>query len=767
MNAYKHLGLPCALLAIGFLTGCGKSASGYVDRGNALFNDGKFSEAEINYRKALQKDSGSADASYHLALSLLKQNKPQEAYPALLQTLRLAPDHAGARAEFTSLALPSYVLDEQHPKALYDVLRKYSAAWLAKDPRSVDGLRIKAYLAMEERRPEEAAELFRQALESNPKNAKLTLGLIDALYRNKQLADAEKTGLNFILQDPAAGDVYDALYRLYEAGNRADDAENILIRKVKNNPQNGSYVLELAAHYARSRQKPQMDAALQSFLSNPAGGLDVHLQAGDFYASLGDWSAALDQYNAGVKANPKDAQRYQDRIARSLISQGKNDEGLKALNTAIGQNPEDAEARALRAALLIGKTGGGKPGEGLQEFQSLVDKNPDDAFLRFVYSKAQLESGNLDGARTQLLELLKRRPHFADAQVSLADIELSKGNLAQAFEHANAALEIDPNNYRAQLIRGSASLRLGNLDDAAAMLGRLARLAPESIDVRLQLATLDLRRRKFADAEAAFKKIQESNSKDLRALAGLVDTDLAQNRPDKAFARLNQELKARHGAIQVRYMIANTALKTGNYNLTIEMLQQIAALVPNSIDPQLQLADVYRRRGDSRNAINILQNAAALRPKDPRPASMLPFLLEKENRKRDAKVQARRALSLWPEDPVSMNNLAFLLADTGENLDEALKLARQVVNKSPKQADFVDTLAYVYLRRDQNDEAMQLLSDLVHRYPNNPIFAYHMGLTWYQKGDRMRAKAELTRALKQSPPGDVEAGVHELLNRIN
>src|ERR1700751_5390031 len=129
MSCKNWIGLLGVLLAIGFLSDCGKSAAGYVERGNALFDQGKFSEAELNYRKAIQKDSSSADASYHLPLAVLTRNKRQEAYQALLQTLRVAPNHAGARTELTNLALPSYIVDPQHPKAIYDLLLNFSAEW--------------------------------------------------------------------------------------------------------------------------------------------------------------------------------------------------------------------------------------------------------------------------------------------------------------------------------------------------------------------------------------------------------------------------------------------------------------------------------------------------------------------------------------------------------------------------------------------------------------------------------------------------------------
>jgi Flp pilus assembly protein TadD len=188
---------------------------------------------------------------------------------------------------------------------------------------------------------------------------------------------------------------------------------------------------------------------------------------------------------------------------------------------------------------------------------------------------------------------------------------------------------------------------------------------------------------------------------------------------------------------------------------------------PNSIDADLKLADVFRLKGDYRNAIDTVQKAALRQPKDSRPPAILTFLLDVENRKQEAKVQARRALALSPADPGSMNNLAYMLAETGDNLDEALRLARQAVKSAPEHPYFADTLGFVYLKRDQNNDAMEIFNNLVRKYPLDASFAYHMGVTWYQKGDREKAKTELTRAVQLGPSKAIETEINDLLSHIN
>jgi tetratricopeptide (TPR) repeat protein len=747
------------------LAGC-RTASSYIERGNSLYAKGDFAEASLNYRKATQKDPNSGEAYYRLGRSELKENKYPEAFRDLMQAVRIMPDNKAARAELEDLALTSYIGDQKHPKVLYDLLVKWSDEWLKKDPQSPEGLRIKGYLAILEKRPGDAADLFQRAVQANPKDLKLTLGLIDALYRNNQVAAAEKAGLDFIASDKSAGEAYDALYRLYLTAKRPADAENILVRKVRENPKENAYVMQLATHYAFARKKPEMEQALQKFLANGGGDPKIRVQVGDFYAALADWPHALEQYNASAAADPQHKQLYQDRIARALLSENKRDEALKVLNNAIAQNRDDKEARVLRAAVLLAAGSTAKADEGVQAFKELVDKNPDDSFLRYVYSKALLERKDLSGARTQLLEVVKRLPQFRDAQITLADIAFSQGNMKETVEHADAALRVTPENFRAQLLRASALIQQGDFNAADSALSGLSQQAPQSVEVRLATAVLDLRRNRLAEAEAAFKKILDSNPNDWRAISGLVDTDLAENRQDKAFDLLDQELKRSQGSPRVRNILASTALRTGRYNVAIDSLQRLAGQDTTSIDPQVELAEVYRLKGEIRNAITTLQHAAILQPKDPRPHSLLPVLLELDNKKQEAKDMCRHNLAEHPNDIASMNNLAYLLAETGDSLDEALRFARQVVNKAPDNPAFADTLGYVYLKRDQNDVAVEIFDKLVRKYPSDPNFGYHLGMALYQRGDLTQAKARLSRTLEFAPPPEIETGIKDLLARM-
>ncbi|MDE5646706.1 MAG: hypothetical protein K2I57_02620, partial [Muribaculaceae bacterium] len=51
----------------------GKRERGYIREGNKLYNDKRYSEAEVAYRKALQENEASEVAMYNLASALIRQ----------------------------------------------------------------------------------------------------------------------------------------------------------------------------------------------------------------------------------------------------------------------------------------------------------------------------------------------------------------------------------------------------------------------------------------------------------------------------------------------------------------------------------------------------------------------------------------------------------------------------------------------------------------------------------------------------------------------
>src|SRR5271154_4426338 len=88
------------LLPLAFTAGCDRDPKvarlKYVNNGNKYFDKGKYKEASIMYRRALQKDLRYGEAWYRLGLTNLKLADFPEARKDFLRTMDLDPANLDA-----------------------------------------------------------------------------------------------------------------------------------------------------------------------------------------------------------------------------------------------------------------------------------------------------------------------------------------------------------------------------------------------------------------------------------------------------------------------------------------------------------------------------------------------------------------------------------------------------------------------------------------------------------------------------------------------
>src|SRR5690349_4276842 len=103
----------CTLLLLGLLAtlmvGCSRDPNvrkrKYLESGERYVERGKYPDAAIQFKNAVQVDSGYADAHYQLAQVYLKQQLWTPAYQELNRTVELQPDNYTARLGLTNLLI--------------------------------------------------------------------------------------------------------------------------------------------------------------------------------------------------------------------------------------------------------------------------------------------------------------------------------------------------------------------------------------------------------------------------------------------------------------------------------------------------------------------------------------------------------------------------------------------------------------------------------------------------------------------------------------
>src|SRR5271155_6101846 len=112
------LALPL-ILSAGIVVSCRQSPQQYVAKGNNFFKAGKYEDAIINYKKAIQRDPKFGEGYYRLGLAELKTGKSRDAYVAINTASGLLPDRADVQVTLADFLLVGYLGNKNRPAALY------------------------------------------------------------------------------------------------------------------------------------------------------------------------------------------------------------------------------------------------------------------------------------------------------------------------------------------------------------------------------------------------------------------------------------------------------------------------------------------------------------------------------------------------------------------------------------------------------------------------------------------------------------------------
>lgn len=666
------------------LAGCRATKEAYLAKGNGLFDAGKYDDASLNYRKAIQKDPNFGEAYYRLGLTAAKLDQAALAYQALLQATQLMPANISVKEHFGDVCLSWYLADPSHARVLYDQITKTSDQLLAGNPNSYEGLLLKGYLASSDNKPAPAIEFFRKALHVNGSNPGVVTELAHLLIQNGQIEQGRELALDLITRkNTSYGPIYDLLYAFYMNANQAGEAEDILKRKVQNNPKRGQYVIELARHYSRQRKPAEMQAALQQLLGDPVNFPEARLQVGDFFMDRKEYAQAALYYQEGLNAHPNAKLKlaYQKRSFFALLGQGNKPEAIRLAAQIAKENPKDTEALRLHADILLDSGKREYAEVVIREFQALLAQNPNDAALYMQLGLAYRLKGDLNAAHQQFIEATNRKKDLLAARYALAEVSLTQQRPADALQQANKILELRPNDRHARLLRTAGLIGTGDGISARAELLQLIKDSPRDLEPQLQLGLLAVAEKKYPEAIDILGK--RHATADPRLCKGLATAYLHQNEFGKAREVLNEGLKNSPDSAILLEQQADTETLAANYDVAIGDLQKLLAADPKSVRLLGRLAEVYRLKGDPRNEIAFYQRASQLAPDDPNVALGLAAAFASAGRTKEARAEFQHVIAKHPENAAALNNTAFFLADTGGDLDEALRLAKRALRKPP------------------------------------------------------------------------------------
>ena len=764
----------------------------YLESGNRYFDRGKYKEAAIMYADALQKDRLWGPAHYKLGLTWIKTGNlggaVGELHKAIERLPKDSPDHWDATVKLCEIYLAAEQARDSAP--MMAETEGYIKELLARDSNSFDGHRlngdfsfVQAHQALTTGRVDEGNSLldaaqaeYEKANAIKPGQTIVVMQMARVAVEKRKPDEADKIYRQIIDKDKTYQPAYNELYRLQVLTERNMDAgEQTLKLAYRNNPKAYTFLTSLAMQYSFQGRKDDMLKVLQQ-IKSLKDLPDGYLVVGDFYRRLGDTDAATKEYREGQAQDPKRKTVYQKRIVQAFMARGKAAEAEEINRQILKDNPQDSFAKEVEGSLLLDR---GDVAGAMVDLQGAVTadpKNPANHYRLGLAHKARAMSdrsvaaGEIEQARQEFERALAIRPDFVLARLDLARIEIAKGDYEGAMKTAGEALKYDPSNLSAKIIESAALLGQKKTAEARQLLESVRIQIPNSPDVVYQLGGVSLLEKKYKEADEEFRRAYELNPSNIRGMTGLVETDLEQNKSDAAIQTLKDEISKNPERSEMRLLLADVEVRIGKFDEAVADYQAVVDKMGKNSKARarifVRLGEAYRRKGDLANAIQAFQKARELTPDDVLVLAELALVLDAAQHWSEAMKVYEAAIKLAPNDAVSLNNDAFLIAEHGGDLDLALTRAQRATQLLPKYPEVADTLGWIYLKKNLSDQAIDLFKRNVEQQPNSSTYRYHLGMAWYQKGDKTQARQALVDALKYNPSSYEKQKIQELMAKL-
>jgi tetratricopeptide (TPR) repeat protein len=758
--------LATLLLAVVCLLGCGKSARQYLDRGNQLLAAGKIDDAILNYRNAAKKSPELSEAHYRLGLALLRQGDGSDAYEELSRAVALDPKNTPAKIDFANLCLAAYIRDPRRPAVLYKQAQTLADQLTAQGGNPAEGHRLKGTIALIDNHPGMAIDSFHQALRLAPDNADAAVGLAQALFRDNQPEEAERTARQTVERHPQFAAGYETLFAYYGAAQSWDKAEELLKLWVAKNPKESGPMLRLAAFYYGRKRPDEAEKILKSIVDRRSDFPQADLLVGDFHALARNPEKALEDYRRGESRDHERQQAYQERVASMLSTLGRRDEALKAVDAMIAKDPKNLFARTLKVQLLDQAGGAQNLNTAGALAGDLAKEAPGNSRVQMLAGQTLLMKGDREQAFTYFQQAAKADPRSTAAQLALARVELMRKNYPAVLQRADAALNIRPNDPSARLFRVIGLTGTRSYAQAKTEADQLARDTKDAPQVEMQLGIIALGQGRYSQAEEYFRKLYKDGSGDLQPLAGLVNTLEAEHLPDRAMELMQTEAQKAPDSAGKAALLVATEEAAGKTDQALAGLQKMAAQHPTSADIQVQIAQLQLKHGHLEEGLQALLRAQQLAPNGKGLDFAIGNVQDQLGRKTEAIAEYRKAMAKTPDDPLLLNNLAFVVADTGGNLAEAQQMVSTAIRKAPKLPQLQDTLAWVQLKQHNEAAALQILATLTKEHPEDAMYRYHYAVALINSGNRSAGKLQAETALSKKPSTEVAVALRNLLTQV-
>ncbi|MCB1616142.1 MAG: tetratricopeptide repeat protein, partial [Pseudomonadales bacterium] len=173
-------------------------------------------------------------------------------------------------------------------------------------------------------------------------------------------------------------------------------------------------------------------------------------------------------------------------------------------------------------------------------------------------------------------------------------------------------------------------------------------------------------------------------------------------------------------------------------------------------------AEVLQSHSYFNESIAILDKSIKRFPENPDFYYSRSLALEKTGRVDESEQDLRHMLTLTPDSPMAMNALGYLLLLHKGPTAEAEALLSNAIHRAPDDAAIMDSYAWLLYKQGKKEEALALLKEAFLLFPNHEIAA-HLGEVLWVNGHHNHAKTIWQKGIEDKADSPI---IKETLERL-
>jgi len=270
-------------------------------------------------------------------------------------------------------------------------------------------------------------------------------------------------------------------------------------------------------------------------------------------------------------------------------------------------------------------------------------------------------------------------------RVKKAEGEASQGHDADALRELDAVIEEDPFIMEARQVRASIYLRSGKPELAETDCREALKVDPEYEAALFVLAQAYRRQGKSDEALTGFNRLIELNPRDAKPHLSIAEMALEARDLERAIRHLQRAIELDPPmSAQAHLLLGSAYLEKKILDDAEREIRTALALRPRIPDAHYNLGLLRQERGDIPGAMEAYSREIELHPGAYPARFNLALLLAAAGRHDEEILHLRKAIEANPSFARGFIFLANALQKTGQDLEEAIGLARQGLRLDPE-----------------------------------------------------------------------------------